>query len=407
MKIRSRLASGEEGFTIVELMAALSVLAIGFVALAASLGIGFKQITLGRQRQTATEIANARIEHLRNVPYAAIALSSAPVYTSDIDDPDHFLSADGSQYDYSGQENFEDVIADESGGQVLHLEDPVEVGATTMSVFQYATWADQSNDVKRLTVVVVYRPTAIEGAAKFVRMSTYFTPGTVTVGGTTPGASQGTSSPTPSPAPTSTGSCSGDTSAPSGAFSIASGTGSDVGYTSTVTATLSLSFSDTCTPISLEFSNDGTTYAPWVTYDSLNPSVSWTLTAGEGTKSVWAQVKDGIGNVNSLGPNQVTLDTTKPTVPGTLAKSVSCSGADRTVVLTWGSSTDTNLKGYRIYRSINSGPWTAIGTSSTTTSTDSHKKGLDSVRYHVVGYDKAGNESNATNTVSLSKNKCS
>jgi prepilin-type N-terminal cleavage/methylation domain-containing protein len=407
MKIRSRLAESEDGFTIVELMAALSVLAIGFFSLAAALGIGFKQIALGRQRQTATEIANARIEHLRNVPYAAVGLSSAPVYAEDVEDPDHFLSTDGSQYDYSGNETFEDVIVDESGGQVLHLEDPVQVGTTTMTVFQYVTWADQPNDVKRLTVVVVYRPAAIPGAAKFVRMSTYFTPGTVTVGGTTPGATQGTSSPTPSPTPTATTPCGSDTQAPSGTFSIASGTGSDVGYTSTVTATLSLSFSDTCTPITVEFSNDGTTFGPWVAFDPLNPSVSWTLTAGAGVKSVWARVQDGLGNQNSLGPNQITLDTTKPTVPGTLAKSVSCSGTNRTVVLTWGSATDTNLKGYRVYQSINSGTWQAIGTSSTTTASDTHKKSLDSVRYYVVAYDKAGNESNATNVVSLSKNKCS
>src|SRR5207249_2514309 len=99
MTIRRRLADGEEGFTIIELMAALSVLAIGFVSLAASLGIGFKQITLGRQRQTATEIGNARIEHIRNVPYAQVAMSSAATHSANTDDPDYFVSGDGTQYD--------------------------------------------------------------------------------------------------------------------------------------------------------------------------------------------------------------------------------------------------------------------------------------------------------------------
>jgi len=406
MKLRRRLASGEEGFTIIELMAALSVLAIGFVALAGSLGIGFKQITLGRQRQTATEIANARIEHIRNVPFSAIALSSQPVQSSDADNPDHYVSADGTQYDYSGSGTNEDLIVDDTGGQVLHLEDPVNVGATTMSVFQYVTWADQPNNVKRLTVVVVYRPSAIEGAAKMVRVSTYFTPGTVTVAGTVPGATQGTSTPTPTPTATATGPCGGDTQYPSGTFTISSGTGSDVGYTASSTVSLTMSFTDTCTPISAQFSNDGTTYGTWVTYDSLNPTVSWTLASGDGTKSVYGKVQDGIGNSHTLGPNTIVLDTVKPTSPGTLSRTVSCSGSDRTVNLSWGSSTDTNFKGYRVYQSINSGTWTAIGTSSTPLMTDTHKKSLDSVRYFVVGYDKAGNESNATNTISLSKNQC-
>ena len=212
-----RARNDDDGFTIVELMAALSVLAIGFMSLAAALGIGFKQITLGRQRQTATEIGNARIEHLRNVPYASVAMSSAPTRSTDIDDPDYYISLDDTQYDVTGDGDFEDLIVDTGIGQVLHLEDPVTVGATIMSVFQYATWADQANSVKRLTVVVVYRPTAITGTARMVRVSSLFTPGTVTIDGTTPGAGSGTGS-TPTPTPTPSGSCSGDSTAPSGSF---------------------------------------------------------------------------------------------------------------------------------------------------------------------------------------------
>jgi len=409
MTVRSRPLDDEGGFTIVELMAALSVLAIGFVSLAASLGIGFKQITLGRQRQTATEIANARIEHLRNVPYTSVSLSSTPDHSTDVDSPDYFISSDNSQYDYSGQESYEDLVVDSSSGQVLHLEDPVAVGTTTMSVFQYVTWLDQANNVKRLTVVVTYRPAAIEGAAQMVRVSTLFTPETITVSGTAPGATQGSSSPTPSPTPTPTPTtpCTGDTSAPTGTFSITSGTGSDVGYTASTTVALSLSFSDGCTPITLHLSNDGVTYGTAITYDPLNPTVSWTLTAGGGTKSVYAQVFDGLSNMQTIGPNTIVLDTTVPTVPGTLSRTLSCAGSDRTVHLSWGSSTDTNFKGYRVYQSINSAAWSAIGTSSSSTFTDSNKKALDSVRYFVVGYDKAGNESNATNTISIAKNKCS
>lgn len=405
-----RAKNDDDGFTIVELMAALSVLAIGFMSLAASLGIGFKQITLGRQRQTATEIGNARIEHLRNVPYASVAMSSAPTRSTDIDNPDYYISLDDTQYDVTGDGGFEDLIVDTGVGQVLHLEDPVTVGATTMSVFQYATWADQANSVKRITVVVVYRPTAITGTARMVRVSSLFTPGTVTIEGTTPGAGQGSPSPTATPTPTPTGACSGDNSAPSGSFSIVSGTGSQTGYTASTTVSLSLSFTDSCTPITAHFSNDGTTFGSSVTYDSLNPSVTWTLTSGDGTKSVWGEVWDNkspTANKASLGPLTIVVDTTKPTVPGTLSRTISCSGSDRTVHLTWGSSTDTNLAGYRVYQSINSAAWTAIGTSSSSSFYDTHKKSLDSVRYYVVAYDKAGNESNATNTIAISKNTCS
>jgi fibronectin type 3 domain-containing protein len=73
-----------------------------------------------------------------------------------------------------------------------------------------------------------------------------------------------------------------------------------------------------------------------------------------------------------------------------------------------GHRDDTNFRGYRIYRSTDGVTWSVfVQVSQTTVSDNTLKKTLDSVRYYVVAYDKAGNESNATNTIALSKNQCS
>ena len=404
MKRLARHTKGEGGFTTVELMAALSVMALGFFALAGALGFGLRQVTLSRQRQTATEIGNARIEHLRNVPYEAVALTTQPEHVDDTENPDYFVSADNSQFDVTGNGNYEDLIVDDTGGQVLHLEDPLQVGTTTMEVWQFATWFDQANNVKRLTVMVVYKPQVL-GIARMVRASTFFTPGTVTIEGTEGGANQGGGVPTsvPTVEPTT---CAGDTTGPSGDFTILSTSGQQ-GYTSSTSVGLSMSFTDSCSPITVQFSNDGVLYSNTITYDSSNPSVSWTLLPGDGTKSVWGKATDANGNIRTFTPKTIVLDGQHPTVPGTLAKTMSCSGDDRTVTLAWGASTDTNFSGYRIYVSTNSGSWTVLSTTSLNSESATHKKSLDSVRYYVVGYDKAGNESDATNTVSLSKNQCS
>jgi hypothetical protein len=404
MTIFKRPADHDAGFTTVELMIALSVMAIGFFALAGALGLGLRQVTLSRQRQTATEIGNARIEHLRNVPYEAVALTTQPVHDDDPDNPDHFVSADNTQFDVTGSGDFEDLIVDDAGGQVLHLEDPLQVGTVTMEVWQFVTWADQANNVKRLTVMVVYKPQVL-GPSRMVRASTLFTPGTVTIEGSTGGANQGNGVPTASPTAVPS-TCSGDTSGPTGGFTILSTSGQE-GYTSSTSVGLSMTLTDTCQPISMQFSNDGITYSDPVTYDSSNPSVAWTLVAGDGTKTVRAKATDANGNVRTFSPQTVILDSIKPTVPGTLAKTVSCSGSDRTVTLSWGASTDANFSGYRIYVSTNSGAWTVLSTTSLVSETTTNKKSLDSVRYYVVGYDKAGNESDATNIASLSKNQCS
>jgi Tfp pilus assembly protein PilV len=410
----------ERGSSLIELMTATFILAVGMLALAAAMGLGFKSVALGRQRQTATEVGNARIEHLRNLSYTSVALSTQPVHSADPENPDYNVNADGVHFDYTGDTDCsthtaacEHLIVDTTTGGVLHLEDPVQVGTTTMQVFQYATWVDDPDvagpeNYRRLTVVVKYNPAAVGGVTKYVRVSSLFTTDTVSVGGTAQGASQGTAgAPGAPPAAPPGGTCTGDTSGPTGSFEIASGTGSQTGYAATTTVTLSMSLTDACTPITVRFSNDGVVYGDAITYNTDNPSVSWTLTNGDGTKTVRARAFDGLLNMRQLDAQTVVLDTVNPSTPTSVGRSISCSGTDRTVTLSWGSSSDTNLLGYRVYRSVNNGEWTAIATVATLSHADTHSKTLDSVRFRVVAYDKAGNESAPTSEVTLAKNQCS
>lgn len=399
----------------VELTGALTILAVGFLALAAGLGAGFKQIGLARQRQVASEIGNGRIEHLRNVPYSYVAVSSDVTHNTDPDHPDHFVDDATNSFDYSGNGDYEPLIEDPSSGQVQHLESPVVVGTTTLTVYQYVTWVDDAaiagtQDYRRVTVVVQFITPASLGVPRLVRVSSFFTPGNVTLGGTTPGASTGSPTPTSSPtaSPTPSGTCSGDTTAPAGTFDIFGGIAATTGYTGSRSVTLPFSgVSDPCLPIRWRFSNDDVTYGADIVYDASNPSVGWALEGADGTKQVWGKIRDGLGNERTVGPRTVVLDTTQPTVPGTLSRTVACEGSDRTVNLSWGTSTDANFRGYRVYKRIDGGPWSELGTVSATSRSDTDKKSYDSLQYYVVGYDKAGNQSNGTNIVSLAKNQCS
>lgn len=409
---RARLAD-EAGISIVEVMAAMTILSVSFVALAGASATGLRLVSGSGQRQAATEIANARLEHLRNIPYPEVALPTALTQATDPEDPDASISADGSRYDVTGSGGWEDLVVG-SGGAVAHIEDPVAVGKVQLTTYQYVTWVDDASasgaqDYKRLTVIVKYKRPVQDARARWVRVSTLLTPGTVTVGGTVSGPQAGsTSSPTPSPTLTPPGLCVGDDDQPGGTFSILSGTGAQAGFTASTSATISLAPSDPCAPITVALSNDGTTFGSAITYDALNPTVTWTLPAGDGSKSVWARFTDAVGNVASLGPEAITLDMTKPATPGTLVKAnVVCSGTNRTVTVSWGSSMDVNFLGYRIYKSVDNAPFVTLATSASTSISDTDRKTLDSLRYKVVGYDKAGNESIATNEVSLAKNQCS
>ena len=51
----------------------------------------------------------------------------------------------------------------------------------------------------------------------------------------------------------------------------------------------------------MRFSNDGTTFSPFRFYVATLP---WTLTAGDGTKTVYAQYRDADGNLSPVVPTQ-------------------------------------------------------------------------------------------------------
>lgn len=408
--LKARLLEDERGFSLAEMVAALTLISVGFIALASAASTGARMLAEGRQRQAATEIANRELEHLRNIPYVDAGMATVPLsYSTEPENPDHFLSGDGTSYDHDGDGAFEPLVED---GLIEHTED-LDVGSTDLRIYRFITWVDDpdvtgSQDYKRLTMIAFYRAPVATGRPREVRASALFTPGAFLVEGDASSGTEGSGvGPVPTPTAAPPGSCTGDTSGPTGTFEILSGTGADTGYTASTTVTLRLSPVDPCAPITVEFSNDSVLFGDTVTYDSANPTATWTLSAGDGSKSVWAKFFDGIGNASLVGPESITVDQTPPTAPGTLSRTVSCSGSDRTVILSWGASTDTNLVGYRVYRSIDGGAYEVVASTTSLSASNTHKKSLDSVRFNVKAYDRAGNEGSATNEIVLSKNQCS
>ena len=83
-------------------------------------------------------------------------------------------------------------------------------------------------------------------------------------------------------------------------------------YTTSTSVTLILAYSDTGSGVSqVRYSNYGT----WDTELWENPSVvkTWNLTSGDGTKTVYYQVKDNVGLVSPTYSDSITLDTVSPT----------------------------------------------------------------------------------------------
>jgi prepilin-type N-terminal cleavage/methylation domain-containing protein len=419
LRLRTRRA-GERGFSLMELVIAVSILAIVAVGFTASIALGLRSVAFARQQQTASDLATARLEHLRSIPYSQVALESAPTHDTDPTQPDYGVSLDNVSFDVSGHGAYEPLVVDTANGGVLHIENPVQVGQTVMSIYQYVTWVDDpsipgTQDYKRVTVVVRYTAPTINGVSRVVRVSSFFGTGNVVVGGTTTTTVGGTTTTAAATTTTSSsttttvaGACAGDNSAPTGSYTLNGSAGALAGFTAAASITVTMNLSDPCTPIQARLSNDGgSTWGVWTTYDPLNPTVAWTLPTGDGSKIVSFQTKDNKGNQAQFSNAIIVLDQTKPTTPASFTRTVTCSGSNRTVTLAWSLSNDTNFVGYRVYTSTDNITWTALLTTTSTSAVDVHKKSLDSVRYYVVGYDKAGNESNQSSIISLTKNQCS
>jgi len=101
-----------------------------------------------------------------------------------------------------------------------------------------------------------------------------------------------------------------DTTGPTGTIVINSG----ATYTNTLDVTVGLTASDGTNGIGvadMRLSSDGTTWDEWEDFSASTP---WTLTAGDGEKTVYVQFRDTLGNTSTSFSDTIVLDTVPPTV---------------------------------------------------------------------------------------------
>jgi len=92
---------------------------------------------------------------------------------------------------------------------------------------------------------------------------------------------------------------------PTGTITINSG----AAFTNNTNVTLTLSCSDAYGCSQMQFSNDNVTYS---TAEAYATSKAWTLTSGDGTKTVYAKFKDTAGNWSTVYSDMILLDATAP-----------------------------------------------------------------------------------------------
>jgi len=165
-------------------------------------------------------------------------------------------------------------------------------------------------------------------------------------------------------------------------------------YTNSTTVTLTLAKSGGGpNPATMKFSNDNST---WLGPFTFATSYTWTISSGDGSKTVYARFYNSSGQYGAIATDTITLDTVAPGAPTAFHKiSSSISGANTTVNLGWTAPVGvSDLGGYRMYKRLitSTGAWTLVCDTSSTTCSDTHKK-TDTYEYYVVAYDLATNVS--------------
>jgi len=99
-----------------------------------------------------------------------------------------------------------------------------------------------------------------------------------------------------------------DTLAPTGSISINNGAET----TTSASVILNLSATDNSGTVSqMSFSDDNATWSVWEPYAT---SKAWTLSAGDGNKTIYVQYKDAAGNISVTYSSSINLDATAPIV---------------------------------------------------------------------------------------------
>lgn len=149
-----------------------------------------------------------------------------------------------------------------------------------------------------------------------------------------------------------------DSSAPTGTIAINGGAAS----TRSTAVSLALSASDPNGVAQMRLSSDGTSFTAAEPYATTR---AWTLPAGDGTKTVWVQYKDTVGNWSAAISDSIVLDTTAPALSAIAASNITSSAAR----IAWTTSE----------------PATSIVDDGTTTAYGQTTTGAASVTSHAVG----------------------
>ncbi len=197
MKLRSPIRRSchlrtEEGFTLIEVLAATFVLIVGVLGMLGAFDSAHKLDLLSERRTSMAHRAQLEIERLHATSYSEIALASAPTHSATSTNPDYYVKeGETPEYQYgTGSTEVEKLVVASKGAissSPTSRECSKYVGACEWkdgnisgNVYDFVTWYGEPRKLckeeklcpKRITVVVTANVPAGNHEPASVRVST-------------------------------------------------------------------------------------------------------------------------------------------------------------------------------------------------------------------------------------------
>jgi len=201
---RSR-CEGEEGFTLVEAMISVTILAVGAFTIAQAMMFGLSTTGLSRQRLASRAALDQQMEQARALNYDNLVLSDASnlTHSTNPNNPDYWVNQTAQTFDPdgSGSLSAEPLVRVAGASPALqHYQNPYVNGGTSYEVYRYVTWYDSpqdgtdasdaadgnhngvsdanGHDAKRVTVVVAWT-SLVGGTTSSLSESSLFSDGQI------------------------------------------------------------------------------------------------------------------------------------------------------------------------------------------------------------------------------------
>jgi len=141
----------EGGFTIVEVMVAILVVAIGALTTFGLLSAANRNTDRAKQTQVAQDFVQQQLEALRSIPNEALALESLPPHSNDPLDPDYRVNSSNATFAADRQPlgSYRKLVV--NGGEVEGEPEEVVEGGTVVPVETFAN-GDVTGTVHRYVV---------------------------------------------------------------------------------------------------------------------------------------------------------------------------------------------------------------------------------------------------------------